>query len=130
MDAITFSVSLPDDMDNASGMQLARLRWIFSTEYSDKPTSGHHRGGGAKPTATVNAKNNGSGPQNPQMVEPFPENPGQINQINGADMPPTGDNSLNLYLLIAIVLISGSGIIILARRVKKTSAKEGDSDER
>jgi LPXTG-motif cell wall-anchored protein len=156
-DTITFSVSLPDNKGNAFGMQLARLRWIFSTEYSDKPTSEsessqnnpeypdkptseNSQNGGGKPTDAVNAKTNGSGhensrmterfPEKPRLIEPFPENPEQINKNNGADMPPTGDDSLNLYLLFAIVLISGSGIIILVRRVKKTSAEEEDSDER
>lgn len=114
---ITYSIYMPEELQNASAMQNAKVRWIFSTEYT--ASSG---GGGHTSTTPVGKK------LIEEKVIPVIES---MEQVIYAVLPKTGDERGDTAILLAIMCVSGSSLLLLmvSDKRKQRSEKE-EPDER
>lgn len=124
---ITYSIYMPEELQNASAMQQAKVRWIFSTEYTRTSRGGGEgsRDRDPNPPDTENRSNvpapeAGSAPETPspaiQDMIPIVE---AINQAIHNTLPKTGDESIRVGVFLTAMFASGSGILLLRSRSRK-----------
>ncbi|MDO4328184.1 MAG: LPXTG cell wall anchor domain-containing protein [Lachnospiraceae bacterium] len=116
-EAVTYRIHMPRELQNASAMQHARVRWIFSTEYTESSGGGSSGGGGKDqhPEPSGGAgKFSGSAPEpsDPASIVIVPVIESIRQAIHDA-LPKTGDESMGNCGFLAVMLVSGSGILFL-----------------
>lgn len=117
-ETITYSIYMPKELQNASAMQHAKVRWIFSTEYTTS-YGGNSGGGGSSHSSTTSGRSVSTSKDTVPIIE-------NIEKITHDILPKTGDERVGISILLAVMLISGSGIFLLISpwKRKKRSVKE------
>lgn len=119
---ITYRIFMPEELDNASALQKAKVRWIFETEYLTGS------GGGSGSGGSSGSGNSAGGPGVSSVLpgpiaEPVQKMEEAVQEFAEylADLPGTGD-ARNGYLFLAM-LISGSAAFLLSSGEEKRERK-------
>ncbi len=129
---VTYEVFMPEDLNNASALQTARVRWIFSTQY--RTASGGSGGSTTNQTpGTIVTSMPAVSPvpltqMIPQLTEVTQKvedlMPEEIRQIIRRQIPKLGDSGETKKLL---AVMTGSGGILLAMLLLVFRRKKGRS---
>ncbi len=135
--SVTYSVSMPKELQNASAMQHAKIRWIFSTQYS-VPAGGGNSGG--RPSGPNDGKPGRRGEPDAVPAESgelvlaaknLVPLVGKIRQVVYSIFPKTGDREVETGLLCAVMTIGGMvmSLLLIYRFRDRQPAKEGTDEE-
>lgn len=124
---ITYCIFMPEELDNASALQKAKVRWIFGTEYSTGSGGGSGSGGSSGSGSSAGGPGVAAMLPGP-IADPVQKMEEAVQDFAEylADLPGTGD-ARNGYLFLAM-LISGSAAFFLSSGEEKRERK-GEKSE-
>ncbi len=111
---VTYSIHMPKELQNASAMQQAKVRWIFSTEYGTR--SGGGSGGSSSDSGRGSSGSDGSRslifgkPLEWPVLQPVQE---AAAEIMTALLPKTGDERGGAAAWLAVLFASGCGMLLM-----------------
>lgn len=136
---LNYTIEMPKELQNASAMQKAKVKWIFRTEYNPKPdtppngNSGGGGGGGSDRTPDPNPTpiNDNNTPRN-EIHDPTTSDNKTIednktpliDKLKELIIPDTGDRTnLQIFVIVAICASMSIGFLVVEGKKSKKDKK-------
>lgn len=134
---LKYIIEMPAELTNSSAMQMAKVKWIFRTEYNTGGSGGgggnpggNPGGGGNISTITDNTPPKGdTNVDEPDLTAIDDNDTPLIEKITNLIMPKTGDETHRGIFYLLILVCGGLNIILLVKEGKSKNKKENKNEQ-